>query len=99
MARGGVGCAQHDAQRARERASQVGETLGEISKNTKDYIETKTTPPPPPPRRKFLGAPQPPPPPLLQHMSMAASLHCLTALPSGTRTSPFYLLLSRPIRL
>lgn len=45
---------EHDAQKARERASQVGETLGEISKNTKEYIETKTSPPPPP-RRKFLG--------------------------------------------
>lgn len=44
---------EHDAKKARERASEVAATLGEVAGNTKEYIEYKVSPPPP--RKKFLG--------------------------------------------
>jgi septin family protein len=45
---------EDDAQVAREKAAQLGSTVVEVAKDSKQYIEEKVNPAPPP-RRKFLG--------------------------------------------
>ena len=46
---------QADAALAKEKASQLGNTIVEVAKDSKGYIEDKVNQSPPPPRKKFLG--------------------------------------------
>ena len=84
---------QEDAQKARDKAREVGSTLGEVAGNTKDFLEYKVNPPPAP-RKKVLGAlppaPRPPSPPLpFSHTDIASqspppSRFCVRFAPAVT---------------